>query len=713
MNELAWPLERLDQALAVLTQHSRLQIDAGELKLAPPRPEGIHDESLSHWFMAAAGQLGIDIQALTWTYADIGDLLHGVAPALIRISADDASPTFLALLHSSQRSVTVLAPDLGKRRLPAATITHHLRTNAEAPFARMTNLMLETVNIPAQRWDKVRSTMIGEQMSGTQLSGCWRLQLAPGASMWRHFRHAGLLKPTVTLLFMHAAQQLLTLFGWWVIGQGALQGHFEWAWISAWALLLYSAIPFQMFVIWIQSRIGLDAGALFKTRLLYGTLHLDPEEIRHEGIGHFLGRIMESEAFEMLVLSGGFQALVAVIELATALVVLALGPGGFVLAAVYGLWITLTVWFIWRYVRANRLWVDTYRSMTNDLVERMVGHRTRVAQEDHDRWHDGEDQFLARYLGVSQRLDFIGVQLNGFTNRGWQVVGLTGLALAFVTAPFDTAQLALGIAGVVLASQALSKLVAGISSIAGMVVAWEQVAPLFKAARRSQTSVARPSRQAFSLSQGVTTGLDADEPLLVARDLFFCYPRQQRPVLQACSVSIRTGDRILLEGPSGGGKSTLAALLVGLRRPQSGLLLLHGLDQATLGIGAWRKRLAAAPQFHENHVLTETFAFNLLMGRRWPATANDLQEAETVCRELGLGPLLERMPAGLQQMVGESGWQLSHGERSRLFIARALLQNADLIVLDESFAALDPDNLQQAVRCVLERAKTVLVVAHP
>ena len=112
-------------------------------------------------------------------------------------------------------------------------------------------------------------------------------------------------------------------------------------------------------------------------------------------------------------------------------------------------------------------------------------------------------------------------------------------------------------------------------------------------------------------------------------------------------------------------------------------------------------------------MLTETLAFNLLMGRRWPPQPDDLQEAETVCRELGLGELLERMPAGLQQMVGESGWQLSHGERSRLFIARALLQRARLIVLDESFAALDPVNLERALRCVLARAPTLLVIAHP
>ena len=78
-----------------------------------------------------------------------------------------------------------------------------------------------------------------------------------------------------------------------------------------------------------------------------------------------------------------------------------------------------------------------------------------------------------------------------------------------------------------------------------------------------------------------------------------------------------------------------------------------------------------------------------------------------------MGDLLDRMPAGLLQMVGEMGWQLSHGERSRLYIARALLQSADLVILDESFAALDPETLCQALRCVLRRAATLLVIAHP
>src|SRR5436309_15147321 len=100
------------------------------------------------------------------------------------------------------------------------------------------------------------------------------------------------------------------------------------------------------------------------------------------------------------------------------------------------------------------------------------------------------------------------------------------------------------------------------------------------------------------------------------------------------------------------------------------------------------------------------------MGRGWPPRREDLEEAESVCRELGLGPLLQKMPSGLFQMVGESGWQLSHGELSRLFIARALLQNADLVVLDESLGAMDPESQRRGLACVTRRANSLLLIAQ-
>jgi ATP-binding cassette, subfamily B, bacterial len=203
------------------------------------------------------------------------------------------------------------------------------------------------------------------------------------------------------------------------------------------------------------------------------------------------------------------------------------------------------------------------------------------------------------------------------------------------------------------------------------------------------------------------------QPVIEACALAYHYPGRATPVIEHCDLTIRPGDRILLQGPSGAGKSTLAALLLGAREPSAGLLLARGLDLASLGQTGWRQRVTAAPQFHENHVFSSTFAFNLLMGQSWPATGEALQEALAVCEELGLGPLLARMPAEMLQVVGESGWQLSHGERSRVYIARALLQNCDLVILDESLAALDPENLARALRCARARAKSLLVIAHP
>ena len=85
-----------------------------------------------------------------------------------------------------------------------------------------------------------------------------------------------------------------------------------------------------------------------------------------------------------------------------------------------------------------------------------------------------------------------------------------------------------------------------------------------------------------------------------------------------------------------------------------------GQDTAVAAVLAW--------------ALAGTLAFNLLMGRNWLAGEVELQVAQTLCEDLGLGPLIARMPAGLQQRVGETGWQLSHGEKSRVFLARALLQ---------------------------------------
>jgi len=234
------------------------------------------------------------------------------------------------------------------------------------------------------------------------------------------------------------------------------------------------------------------------------------------------------------------------------------------------------------------------------------------------------------------------------------------------------------------------------------------VIPLMRAARR-QRRVGIPSLALTSAGQSEATG----SVLMEGRDLVYQYPGRGEPVLRRCDLRIAAGDRVLLEGASGSGKSTLGSLLTGLRQPSSGVLLLQGLDPQSLGEAGWRRRVVGVPQFHENYIFTGTLAHNLLMGNRWPSTDDDIDAAEELCRELGLGSLIDRMPSGMQTIVGESGWQLSHGERSRVYLARGLLQQSEVVVLDESFAALDPETLDVCMRAVLARSSTLVLIAHP
>lgn len=451
----------------------------------------------------------------------------------------------------------------------------------------------------------------------------------------------------------------------------------------------------------------------------------------HLGVGQLLGRVIESEVIESMAITGGFLGLAALVELAMAGFVLGAGAGSGLHVLLLLAWAAGAGLLALRYYRRRRRWTEERLAMTNDLVERMVGHRTRLAQEARGLRNDGEDEALEHYLDTSRGLDRTAVALQVLLPRGWFLVGVLGLAPAFVGGERGTGFLAVAVGGVVLAYQAFRNLAEGLERLTAAAIAWERVRPFWQAAARrdpaghptfAATRALPPAPTGPTLPQrqrgeqkgpaGVSPGGNG-RPLLEGHDLVFRYPDRAEPVLRGAEVRVGAGDRVLLEGVSGGGKSTLASILAGYRVPQSGLLLLHGLDRETLGAQGWRRHVVLAPQFHDNHVLLGTFAFNALMGRGWPPRPADLEEAERVCRALELGPLLDRMPAGLHQMVGETGWQLSHGERSRLYLARALLQGAEVILLDESFAALDPQTLQQALTFVLRQAPAVLVIAHP
>ena len=686
-----WPPSRLGDVAHALVRAAAT--------LVPTPPPTTDLDSIAPWIESAALTMGFEAQPSETPYSDFDRQLRHMGPALIHVPTADG-PAFLALLPNS----TLLTTDLEKIRVSPAAIRSAICAEAEEPALREIQETLDRAKIPVSKQARARDALLRERLGAKRIRGIWLLRLPPSANFWEQMRHAHIPRRLLALAGAHALQYALWIVAWWVIGLNVLRGSPPRDWLVPWALLSLTLVPLRVSITRLQGWVAIGAGALLKQRLFFGSLRLEPDRLRHQGAGQLLGRVLESEAVEALALSGGFLALVALIEIIASMFVLAEGAGGLPHSALLFVWLLIAAALARSYFVRNRDWTTVRLAMTHDLVESMAGHRTRVAQLPADRWHVGEDQALEKYLQSSRAMDRSTARLVALVPRGWLILGLLGLVPVFARGVESPARIAIAVGGILLAYRAWKRLAAGAWQLAGAGVAWQRTAVLFNAARPDlpgSLNAPDPGHVPWDPS-----------PVVEARDLLFRYSDRTEAVLRGANLRIAMGDRVVLEGASGGGKSTLVSILAGVREPSSGSVLIHGLDRRILGAAEWRRRLAAAPQFHENHVLAETFAFNLFLGRPTVLGPADFAEARAICDELGLGDVLERMPAGMLQMVGETGWQLSHGERSRLYIARALLQNAELVVLDESFAALDPENLKRAVECVVKRARSLLVIAH-
>ena len=687
LSALSWPDFRLGEALTALAQHAGLETDAASL----PAPENI--AALENWIEWGAKKLGCEAHLLEIPFRDLESELETAYPALLQLPGD----SFLLLVSGGRGKLRVLTPALATAPISIRDLASAIREPLERGVRTQFEQVLQEAGIPRAKQARTLALLVDDKSGGRPFRGCWILRPRPQESTFRSLREANSVQHAATLIAVHLLQYLVWLASWAILGSLSLSGHLDRGWLAAWALLLFTFIPFQLLATRLQGSFAIGLGGWLKRRLLAGALRLKPETMRRSGIGGYLGQALEAASLESLAISGGIAGLLAGVELLLAMFLL----GRF--APVLLVWCAFAALVAVRFTRRFERWTAARMEITEDLVESMVGHRTRLVQKPRADWHTEEDLALDRYLEVSRRADRFGVWLIAAIPRGWLLVGLACLAPAVLASQTTNSRTAILLGAVLVAYTAFRKLSASFADIAIAAVAWKRIRPLLQAAGQPEILGESPA----------TARTATGENLIEADRLTFRYRSAGNPALRACSLAIQNGDRILLEGPSGGGKTTFASLLSGMRQPESGLLLMNGMDQYTLGEVEWRHRIAAAPQFHENYILTETLAFNLLMGRRWPPTAADMEEAETVCRELGLGDVLDRMPSGLLQMVGEGGWQLSHGERSRVYIARALLQDASLVILDESFAALDPENLQTALECVLRRARTLMVIAHP
>ncbi len=191
-------------------------------------------------------------------------------------------------------------------------------------------------------------------------------------------------------------------------------------------------------------------------------------------------------------------------------------------------------------------------------------------------------------------------------------------------------------------------------------------------------------------------------------DVTFAHHGATRAALTHVSIRIPQGSMIAIVGASGAGKSTLLDLLLRFHEPQHGTIRIDGVPLGEIELSSWRSRLSVVSQ--DPYIFDDTIRANILYGRPESTDAELVAAARLACAD----EFVRQLPQGYETVVGERGTQISGGQRQRLALARALIRDPDILILDEATNALDTltDRAFQEALRQFGRDRTVIVVAH-
>lgn len=205
-----------------------------------------------------------------------------------------------------------------------------------------------------------------------------------------------------------------------------------------------------------------------------------------------------------------------------------------------------------------------------------------------------------------------------------------------------------------------------------------------------------------------TKQFDKIEPKIQFKDVVFHYQPDESAVLKNVSFDIKAGENVAIVGPSGSGKTTIVNLLLRFWDPQHGRIMIGGHDIRSLSLTELRNIISVVQQ--DAYVFNTTIRENIRIGK---ANATD-PEIEDAARKACIQDFIASLPDGYDTILGERGAKISGGQRQRISIARALLKDAPILILDEATSNLDSEN-EQAIRNGIDNlmeGRTTLIIAH-
>ena len=207
-------------------------------------------------------------------------------------------------------------------------------------------------------------------------------------------------------------------------------------------------------------------------------------------------------------------------------------------------------------------------------------------------------------------------------------------------------------------------------------------------------------------SEGITPELKMDE--LKIENLSFSYPGR-RGLFENFSMTLKAGKITALCGESGCGKSTVASLLMRIRKAEPGAISVDGIDINNINLRLWREWITIVPQ--NPSLLSGTIISNIAPGEEEPDTDSILE----FCRELGLLDFIRKLPSGFDTVLGEDGSRLSRGQQQRIAIARALYRHPRILILDEVTSSCDSESGSLIKRAILrekEKGCMIMLISH-
>jgi len=319
------------------------------------------------------------------------------------------------------------------------------------------------------------------------------------------------------------------------------------------------------------------------------------------------------------------------------------------------------------------------------------------------RAYGAEEHHEALFNDISQRSFDVHLRtahLRVIPQLCYSIAAAVLVALAFV---YNVLFLKTGTAQLVILVYIFSHLWPVFSSWQGQLQNIQSFLPSFEIIKTSIEELTADGRKAESKD-----GALPFEKEISFQNIGFTYRNGDEEVLHDLSFTLPCGSVTALVGPSGAGKSTTADLLLGLLNPTKGEILVDGKALTPETLGAWRKAIGYIPQ--EPLIINASVRDNLL---RFHPEAGEEEIVEALKKSLAW-PFVEKLPEGLDTILGDKGVRLSGGERQRIVLARVLIGNPKLIILDEATSALDYESesfIRETIRSLRDKT-TVLVIAH-